>query len=244
MGFENLKAEIQEVCKLKDDLFAIPQLQKIENQPLDLLNKKSLKAWLSEACVLARIIASSQPNRQRQGVVDELAEALVPQVREFKNALQALRATITNLSEIYAAPGSIYGQNVHGQRIDLGTTVATAFNLWRSLENPLLLLFIHLKTDLGAAKKLAEIQEKAEKAAKQAISHQKKVHEVVDRAQKHEAEVQDALERINTNLEKASEHLGEIGNILQEAEKLRKEIDEWELELKRVKEHTQERGRT
>lgn len=241
MGFENLKAEIQEVCKLKENLLATPSLQKIENQPLDFLGRKSAKAWLSEACVFARIIASSQPNRQRKEVVDELAEALTPRVKEFKNALQALHATITNLSDIYAAPGSLYGRDIYGQHIDLATTVATAFNLWRSLENSLLLLFIHLKTDLGAAKKLAEIQEQAEKAAKLAISHQKEVSEVADRVKKHETEAQNALERINTSLKKASEHLGEARNILQEAERLRKEIEEWKLELKNVKERTQER---
>ncbi len=241
MGFENLKAEIQEVCKLKENLLATLSLKNIENQPLDFLGQKSAKTWLSEVCVLSRIIASSQPNRQRQEVVDELAEALTPRVKEFKNALQALHAQITNLPDIYAAPGSLYGRNIHGQHVDLATTVATAFNLWRSLENSLLLLFIHLKTDLGAAKKLAEIQEQAEKAAKQAISHQKKVSEVADRVKKHETEVQNALERININLEKAGEHLGEVRNILQEAEKLRKEIDEWKLELKNFKERTQKR---
>lgn len=243
MDFETLRAELQGICKLKENLLAIPSLQQIENEPLDFLGKKSIKTWLSEACVLARAIASSRPKSKQQDIVDELTKALVPQIKVFKNALESLYATITkgNITGIYAAPGSLYGQNTQGQRIELAPAVGTAFSLWKSLENTLLILFMHLTTDLGWSKKLVETQEKAEKAAEEAVEQLNKVGQVAESVKEQEEEIQSALEEIRANLESANKHLKEIETALQKAKELQEEIEEWDQKLEQIQKQIQAR---
>lgn len=242
-GLQALQDELKEVCVLKEDLLAVPPLKQVENQPLDFLAKKSIRAWLSEACALAEAIRSSRPrvkdrkSGERLQRINDLAKDLVPLVRTFKDSLktllETLKTSVPNDASLSGAPSSlVFVMAPYGQQINVGSLMANAFNHWRALENPLFLLFLRLETNLNEVWNFGNLYEEASKKTNE-------IKNLLAKIRGHEEGAKESSESARQNLDKAQSFLKKVEEVSREAETLRKDLREWSQELKEIKERTE-----